>query len=319
MQRFIRRIMIGCSVFLAFSMFTSWVVFAQDDRTWNNSSNEDNEFLTESNWAEGSVPTSSENAIFNLSETYDVEFPGAAESFGLHVVGGDVTFRGNGQTYDIHERFLGNFSNLIIDDLRLAFKGADTVADIQLINGSATLINGTAVTFDHPSRFRVSNATLAVDGDGTSVSAGYLEIGEGGDQRFDGYVSISDGANVDSEYTILNSGTISVSGPNSVWTNPGSISRSELGGSTTIEITGGGKIAGAASDVSVDRVEISGSTSQLTGISNLYAKTLTVSEANLAVANTIRISHSVVIQNGGSLSSSVLERVSGDWAFFFKS
>ncbi len=177
-------------------MVAAGSAFGQD-RHWTNTTNSGNTFATGTNWAEGTAPTSTENAIFDQASNYNVVFAANAASNKLYVNGGNTTFQGN-FLYQLTENgFIENGSTLNLGGTSLAtgtnynfYVGDSTTGNTLNMSLGSNLSNRSGYIGNQAG----SSGTANVTGGSHWNNSTYLYVGNEGN----GTLNVSNGGQVSS-------------------------------------------------------------------------------------------------------------------------
>jgi T5SS/PEP-CTERM-associated repeat protein len=192
-------------------------------RTWN-APNGGTWSTPATNWLGGVVPVSGDSAVFDLSDSYTVDFIANVTNVGLVVRNDTVTFD------------LGGFS-FGTSASSLAGGGDGDVSRLTITNGTLTL--GASTTLGAAAGLR---QTLTVSNHGTLTSTAPITIGSLGD----GSLLVSNGGDINVATVTIGAnsaatGTISISGLNSSMTVGTFMTVGSLGPGV-LNVTGGGSI-----------------------------------------------------------------------------
>jgi T5SS/PEP-CTERM-associated repeat protein len=208
---------------------------AQAQIDWNNTSNINSFYDISTNWDGNVTPGAADTARFDLNNTYqvwwDVLTPTNAPDVGmLQVADGNVTFRNLDLVVQHGLTINGSGGAGLLSDFSIS--GATTTLTNLGLHlhslGGAEIIGGAALTIDGTP---VTGSMLTVDGTVGFAIDGTLSILSGGtvSNTFNGFIGDQPGS----------TGTVTVDGNGSTWTNDGDLFVGWVGNGTLVIQNGG--------------------------------------------------------------------------------
>jgi len=291
------------AAFLAAAAGTFWSADAFGaTRTWN-APNGGTWSTPATNWLGGVVPVSGDTAVFDLSDSYTVDFIApAVTNVGLVVRNDTVTFDLSGFTFGTTVGGLtggssGDISRLTITNGTLSVPGSMTIALAGGLRQTVTASSG-----------------------GTLTTTGQISVGDGGEGSL---VVLNGGAVNAASITLSRSGggtgTLLVSGLNSSLTTSGELNVGSSGHGV-LSIAAGANVAvdslraGLGSTASAGSITVSGSDTSLTVTNTLALGVGAVSAMRVDQGASVTSANSTMGFTNGVPSSAVVDGLGSNWS-----